>query len=78
MELRIGFLLQRVLRHFKEINEQQGITEADRKQLKDFYLQNLIAPEAKKMVEEHLAAEEARRQRLHRYLTPRPPMHDRH
>ena len=41
---------------------------ADKKQLKDFYLQNMVAPKARKALEQHLAEEEARNQRRqHRF-----------
>ena len=37
----------KVQRHFAEINADKSLTEADKKQLKDFYLQDLIAPKAR-------------------------------
>jgi hypothetical protein len=59
-------------RHFADISADKGLTEADKKQLKDFYLQTLIAPKARRALEQHIAEEEARRQRRSR------PRQDRH
>ncbi len=49
--------------HFHTINSDDALTPEDSKQLKEFYLQNLIAPKAREMLEKHLAEEEAREQR---------------
>jgi hypothetical protein len=59
-------------RHFVEIDADKSLTEADKKQLKDFYLQTLIAPKARRGLEQHIAEEEARKQRRSR------PHQDRH
>jgi len=58
--------------HFHEINDDVKLTEADKKQPKDFYLQNMIAPKARRALEQHIAEEERRRQRTSR------PHQDRH
>jgi hypothetical protein len=42
-DLEVGLLLMKMQRHFAEINADKSLTEADKKQLKDFYLQDLIA-----------------------------------
>jgi len=49
---------------FHEINDDPKLTDADKKQLKDFYLQNFIAPKARKILERKIAEEEARKQRM--------------
>ena len=66
-ELEVGLLLMRMKSHFADINEGKDLTEADKKQLKDFYLQNFIAPKARKMLEQHIAEEEARNRRTVRH-----------
>jgi hypothetical protein len=43
--------------HFERLNREAGLTEADKKQLKDFYLQHLVAPKARKLLEEHFPEE---------------------
>jgi hypothetical protein len=43
--------------HFHEINSDDQLTEADRKQLKEFYVQNFIAPRARKLLEKHFPEE---------------------
>jgi hypothetical protein len=65
-DLEVGLLLMKMQRHFAEINEDKGLTEADKKQLKDFYLRTLIAPKARRALEQHIAEEEARKRRRSR------------
>lgn len=77
-DLEVGFLLIRMQRHFAGINEDMGLTEADKKQLKDFYLQNMIAPKARRALEQHIAEEEARKKRMSRFRAPSPCPRDRH
>jgi len=43
--------------HFERLNREAGLKEADKKQLKDFYLQHLVAPKARKLLEEHFPEE---------------------
>ena len=76
-DLEVVFLLIRMQRHFAEINADKDLTEADKKQLKDFYLQNLIAPKARRALEQHIAEEEARKQRMSRFRVPNPRPRDR-
>jgi hypothetical protein len=71
-DLDVGLPLMKMQRHFAEINEDKGLTEADKKQLEDFYLQTLIAPKARRALEQHIAEEEAGKQRRSR------PHQDRH
>ena len=40
-----------------EINADDQLTEADKKQLKEFYLQNMIAPKTRKLLEKHFPEE---------------------
>jgi hypothetical protein len=40
--------------HFKAINDKKGLTEEDRRQIKKFYLDSFIAPEARKLLQKHL------------------------
>jgi len=56
-KLDIGLLLIDMRFDFHEINADNQLTEADKKQLKDFYLQNFIAPKARKLLEKHFPAE---------------------
>ena len=46
-------LLSRIMDHFKSINEKRGLTEEDRKQIKKFYLESFITPEARKLRQKH-------------------------
>ena len=68
-DFEIGSLLRTAELHFFEINHDKDLTEADKKQLKDFYLQNMIAPRARKILEQHLA-QEMKKDRVHRRMTP--------
>lgn len=51
--LDISLLLIDIRRHFKDINEDKELPVEDKKQLKDFYLQHMIAPERRKLLEKH-------------------------
>jgi hypothetical protein len=50
-------LLDRIMDHFKSINEKKGLTEEDRKQIKKFYLESFITPEARKLLQKHFPEE---------------------
>jgi len=56
-EYDIGSLLRAARLHFFEINHDKNLTEADKQQLKRFYLENIIAPRVRKILEKHLAHE---------------------
>ncbi len=56
-ELDVGLLLIRMREHFFDINKDRDLTEGDKKQLEDFYLQNFIAPKARKLLEKHFPEE---------------------
>ncbi len=60
---KVGGVLLDIRYHFHTINSDDALTPEDRKLLKEFYLQNFIAPKARKMLEKHLAEEEAREER---------------
>ena len=68
-DFEIGSPLRTAKLHFFEINHDKDLTEADKKQLKDFYLQNMIAPRARKILEQHLA-HEMQKDRVHHRMTP--------
>jgi hypothetical protein len=42
---------------FHEINADEQLTEADKKQVKEFYLQHMIAPNARKLLEKYFPEE---------------------
>ncbi len=44
-------------RHFAEINRDPSLTDEDKKRLKEFYLQNFIAPRARKLLQKHFPAD---------------------
>jgi hypothetical protein len=56
-----GQIIRWVRMEFEFINKDWNLTEADKKQLKDFYLQNMIAPKARKLLEKHFPEEFGRR-----------------
>jgi hypothetical protein len=56
-KLDIGLLLIDMRYDFHEINADDQLTEADKRQLKDSYLQNFIAPKALKLLEKHFPEE---------------------
>ena len=51
------FLLIDTRFRFHEINDDDKLTEADKKQLKEFYLQNFIAPKTRKLLEQQFPEE---------------------
>lgn len=65
----VGELLAAIREKFRTINEDKNLTEADKKQLKDFYLQNMIAPQARKLLENHFP-NEIGGNRPHHRMTP--------
>lgn len=48
-----GSILTYVRWTFHDIHTDESLTEADKKQLKDFYLQHMIAPTARKLLERY-------------------------
>ena len=53
----VALLLIDMRYEFHKINADEQLTEADKKQLKDFYLQNMIAPKARKLLEKRFPEE---------------------
>jgi len=51
---RVEYLLGRIRQHFKLINK-WDFTEADKAQLKTFYLEHFVAPDARKIMEKSLS-----------------------
>ncbi len=68
-ELDVGCLLRMAKLHFFEINQDKELTEADKQQLKRFYLENMIAPRARNILEKHLA-QEMQGNGVHHRMTP--------
>lgn len=64
-----GQLLENIRNRFRSINEDTNLTEADKKHLKDFYLQNMIAPQARKLLEDNFP-NELGGNRPHHRMTP--------
>ncbi len=49
----VGTLVRMTRRHFAEINRDKTLTDEDKRRLKEFYLQNFIAPRARKLLQKH-------------------------
>ena len=49
----VGTLVQMTRRHFAEINRDKTLTDEDKRRLKEFYLENFIAPRARKLLQKH-------------------------
>jgi hypothetical protein len=52
--LRVEYVLGRIEQHFKRINNSKHLTDADKVQIKNFYLEHFVAPDARSIVENHL------------------------
>ncbi len=46
----IAALLESIMEHFKAINEKTGLTDEDRTCLKEYYLQSVAVPRARKLL----------------------------
>jgi hypothetical protein len=55
-ELEADPLFRMMVRHFESIDD-ACLTPNDKNKLKDFYLQNFIAPKARKLLEKHFPEE---------------------
>ena len=66
----VGELLAAIREKFHTINQDTSLTEADKKQLKDFYLQNMIAPQARKLLEKHFPNEFNHNSGIRHRMTP--------
>ena len=51
--LRVEYLLGRIQAHFKRINNDKYLTDADKDRVKTFYLEQFIAPEAREVFVKH-------------------------
>jgi hypothetical protein len=49
--VQVAYLLKIMGVHFAGINRDKELTDADKKQLKEFYLDNFIAPRARKLLQ---------------------------
>jgi hypothetical protein len=58
-------LLARATIHFERLNKADGLTDADKKQLKDAYLQTYFEPYARELLKAKLASRARRLKRLH-------------
>lgn len=54
--LSVEYLLGRIKQHFKIINNCKDLTDADKLQIKTFYLVQFASPDARQIVEDHLRA----------------------
>jgi len=48
-----GHLLRKVRWRFQEINSDTGLTPEDKKQLKAYYLEHLVTPRARKLLQKY-------------------------
>ena len=46
-------MMEMTRRRFGEINRDPKLAEADKKRLKEFYLENFVAPRARKLLQKH-------------------------
>jgi hypothetical protein len=56
-KLDVELLLIDIRYAFHEINADEQLTEADKRQVKEFYLQHMIAPSARKLLEKYFPPE---------------------
>ncbi|GEM_PF-6360655 len=74
-DLELSFLFIRVREHFRDINEDEGLTQEDKRRLKEYYLAHFVTPEARKLLESKLAEEARREERRRQRFTRRPHSH---
>jgi hypothetical protein len=80
-DLQMSVEMDRALHEFQKINESEGLSEADKQQLKDAYVENYLEPQARELLKEKLAqraaiAERAARRHTkfyNRHKTQSPP-----
>ena len=65
--------MSRALREFEKINQAEGVTESDRQQLKNAYLENYFEPQARELLRAKLdiASQAAARQAARMSWRPR-------
>ena len=74
----MGFEVGKAIRHFKEINEAEGLNQQDKEHLKGAYLQNYFTPNARALLSAKLAEEKAREERRNLRLHRTGPRGSRH
>ena len=52
-EIDVEGLLDSVRSHFRDINEDDGLTPEDRQRVKTYYLEQLTTPRAKELLQKH-------------------------
>ena len=52
-EIETEGLLDTVRSHFRELNEDEGLTPEDKQRLKTYYLEHLTTPRAKKLLQKY-------------------------
>ena len=60
--IRVNGLLNDVRRHFRDINEDDGLTPEDRQRLKMYYLEHPTTPRAKELLHKYFPEEFRREQ----------------
>lgn len=55
--LRVSGLLNDVRKHFRAINEDEGLTPEDKQRLKTYYLEHLVTPRAKELLHKYFPEE---------------------
>ena len=65
-DIHMIFVMERARLEFRSINNADYLTEADKQQLKDAYVQNYVEPEARAMLKEKLAQRAAFNERAAR------------
>jgi hypothetical protein len=53
----VAALLRRVNSHFAQINRSGGLTEDDKKRLKELYLEHLVVPRARALLRKYYPAD---------------------
>jgi len=53
----VADLLTSVRKHFADINRDPGLNDADKKRLKEFYVEELVTPKARTLLLEHFPDE---------------------
>lgn len=52
-DMEVEGLLDAVRSHFRELNEDEGLTPEERQRLKAYYLKHLATPRAKELLQKH-------------------------
>jgi hypothetical protein len=70
--LRVEYVLGRIEQHFKRINNSKRLTDADKVQIKNFYLEHFVAPDARSIVENHSRENRQSRTKIRDIKYPHP------